>query len=274
MRRSSFVLILAALTLFPRSAAGDSTRPEISPPPLSEIRPQHGEAYIWYLLHTGHAVRTETKLLIFDYISTRRHNPVEPSVRSISHGWINPEEIKDLDVYVFVSHSHTDHFDSTIFTWQNTVPNITYFFGWDAAEGSRYHNLVGPRATYSDSTITIHTINSHHSGVPEVAYLVQTDGLAIYHGGDYNSDYENDVAYLCTHVDQLDIAMLNDWCGDPILEVINRLKPRLVFPGHFGDKEHEPRRLPGCVCQGPESFCTLHCPTHRGEMFHYAGASQ
>ena len=108
----------------------------------------HGEANIWYLLHCGFAVKTHTKLLIFDYIpvySEEKSIPVNPSLKK---GFINPEEIKSLDVYVFVSHEHGDHFNNVIFDWERKIKNITYFFGWQAGKSKKdnYNYMIGPRA--------------------------------------------------------------------------------------------------------------------------------
>jgi L-ascorbate metabolism protein UlaG (beta-lactamase superfamily) len=227
-----------------------------------------GEAYAWYLFHCGWAVKTSSKLLIFDYTRGLWRYQVEPPVRSLSNGWINPEEIKDLDVYVFVSHSHHDHYDSTIFNWKDTIASITYFFGWSEAAGQAYNNMVGPRATFVNDDIEVYTINSHHSGVPEVAYLVKTDDMAIYHGGDYNADYKADFAYLKTCTDDLDVAMMNDWCGDPIMEPINNFNPKLILPGHFGAKEHEARKLPSCY-EALGLSGEVKCARQRGDMFKY-----
>jgi len=37
--------------------------------------------------------------------------------------------------------------------------------------------------------VEAYTINDHHDGVPEVAYLVETDGVVMYHSGDYVGRY-------------------------------------------------------------------------------------
>ncbi len=46
------------------------------------------------------------------------------------NGFINPEEIDTLNVIVFVSHSHSDHYDPIISTWQKSIPAIKYVWGW------------------------------------------------------------------------------------------------------------------------------------------------
>ena len=178
------VLVAALLILFMFVAAAPP--PPALPASSPSVVPSSGGAFVHYLGHCGYAVQTSGHLLIFDYQETYdgRARKVLPSVRSLSDGWINPEEVKHLKVRVFVSHSHEDHFDPVIFTWKKTVRDIAYFFGWKADDDPSSHSLVGPRAELSSDGLLISTISSHHSGVPEVAWLVRTDGLAIYHNGD------------------------------------------------------------------------------------------
>ena len=101
---------------------------------------QPDNAVIWYLGHCGFAVRTQNHLLIFDYQELRdgQQPKLRPSKPSLDNGWINPEEIKDLAVRVFVSHSHDDHFDRIVFEWKKTIPNIQYFFGWTSRTAIMY----------------------------------------------------------------------------------------------------------------------------------------
>jgi hypothetical protein len=93
--------------------------------PLLKKDLQSGEAVIWYLGHAGWAVKTKKTLLIFDYWERGRSD--QPS---LANGHINPEEVKDLDVYVFISHVYDDHYDEIIFDLENTIDRLTYVFGF------------------------------------------------------------------------------------------------------------------------------------------------
>jgi len=102
-----------------------------------------GEAIVWALGHCAFAVKTRTRLLIFDYITGRGPKPEQPS---LANGFVNPEEIKDQNVIVFVSHAHPDHFDPVILSWRSIVKNITNVFGWRADLGEETVELPRPRA--------------------------------------------------------------------------------------------------------------------------------
>jgi L-ascorbate metabolism protein UlaG (beta-lactamase superfamily) len=180
-------------------------------------KPRAGEAFIWYLGHCGYAVETQNHLLVFDYQEKRdgQQPKTKPSRPSLDSGWIDPAEIKGLKVRVFVSHSHEDHFDPVIFTWKALVPDIAYHFGWKAADDAAFHYFIGPRAELASGGLEIATINSHHSGVPEVAWLVKVDGLVIYHNGDCQpDDTAAEHGFLKTKTDRIDLAFVFPVIGE------------------------------------------------------------
>jgi len=233
----------------------------------------NGEAYVWYLLHCGYAVKTPTKLLIFDYVRATRDFSETSSEQSLATGRINPAEIKDLDVYVFVSHSHEDHYDQVIFDWQDEVDNLTYIFGWRATDDSSNYHLVGPGASLQIDDMNVYTINCR-SGVPEVAYLVKTDGLTIFFQGDYKSDSAAGIDYLLDKCDTVDMAFLGahtrQWrdASARIVRIMERLQPRVVFPMHYGGKEQTYQSFAReCAELGLPSV--VKCPEKSGDRFHY-----
>lgn len=216
------------------------------------------EATIWFLGHCGFAVQTKNHFLIFDYVEKRLEGKYEePEIRSLATGYINPDEIRDLKVRVFVSHGHGDHYDPVILDWEESISDIEYFFGWQASTKPQYNYLIGPRAEWKEDDIEIYTINSHHSGVPEVAYLVLVDGLAIYHNGDCKADYKEDIAYLKSKTDHLDIAFMHPVWEEKwdyywiILELIDKMQPEALFPMHVRVGDEEEYFAPFASTYGP-----------------------
>jgi L-ascorbate metabolism protein UlaG (beta-lactamase superfamily) len=173
--------------------------------------PRSGDAVVWYLGHCGYAVRTQNHLLVFDYQERRDGQAPKalPEQPCLAAGWIDPDEIGELKVRVFVSHAHEDHFDPVIFSWKEAIPDIVYFFGWKAADDASHYYLVGPRAGLRAGGLEIATINSHHSGVPEVAWLIKVDGLVIYHNGDCQPDEPSgEHEFLRTKTKVIDLAFV------------------------------------------------------------------
>lgn len=240
--------------------------------------PPGGGAVVWYLGHCGYAVRTRNHFLVFDYQESRdgqqpKSRPAQPSLAA---GWIDPNEIRDLKVRVFVSHSHGDHFDPLIFSWKQTIPDIAYFFGWKAADEPSYAYLVGPRAELESDGLDIATINSHHAGVPEVAWLVKVDGLVIYHNGDCQPAdpvSENDFLRAKTH--RIDLAFVfpvyeaGEKYTAQNLDFFKKFGIGAAFPMHAqaGDsrylrfQEFFEAKFPGL---------SIHAPMKMGQKFVYA----
>ena len=258
------VLFLLLMTSGARTPASDDPGP--------------GQAAVWYLGHCGYAVRTQGHLLIFDYQEERdgQQAKTKPARRALDAGWIDPVEIKDLKVRVFVSHSHGDHFDPVIFAWKETVADIAYHFGWKAADDPADHYFVGPRAELKSGGLEIATINSHHSGVPEVAWLVKVDGLAIYHNGDCQPDdpaAEHD--FLRTKTDRIDLAFvfpvyrLGEKYTTQNLDFFKKFRVGAAFPMHVQaggamyldfQKDFQ-ARFPGLA---------IHVPMTMGHKFFYS----
>jgi len=220
---------------------------------------ENGEAIVWSLGHCGFAVKTRTRLLIFDYFS-RGPAPERPS---LANGFVNPDEIKDLEVVVFVSHAHMDHFDPVILEWREAVKDITYVFGWNARQGDRSIDMPAPRAAKTLGDLEIFTVNDEHDTVPEVAYLVKVDGLSIYHAGDYVGPIDErraDMAYLLDKAGTIDLAFVQR------IEQAEALAPRIVSPIHAADREYMYGAFAREAVEKGLSSRVI-CPENKGDRF-------
>jgi len=218
--------------------------------PLAE-----GEAALWYLGHCGWGIRTSNHLLVFDYWSSGG-TPTEPC---LANGHISPDELGSQNVAAFVSHEHADHYDSSIFTWAEKVPNLTYIFGFkpeEFPEGTRGgwtgqpYEYFAPREARTVDGMQIRTIESNDGGV---GFLVEVDGVTIYHAGDHAGWRENErdqfigeIDYLAEHVDLVDFAFVNvTGCHhhDTValltsnMYVAEKLHPKFVIPTHSLNNE-------------------------------------
>ncbi len=250
----------------------------------AQMAPVTGDdrATVWYLRHSGWAVRVGEALLVFDYQEELGMKDVTADTpRTLDNGLIYPAEISDLDVYVFVSHAHGDHYDPVIFGWQGQIRKLTYFIGWHEEPEShceqfvraaaRCYTMGGPRATVELDDIQVYTIDSDHNDIPEVAYMVRFGNWVVYHNGDYMSDYIVDHEYLRTISDRIDMAFVvgvpsHRWPHlDRAVHLTREFAVPVLFAMHFPDLE---------AC---ESFATdmgaegataeVKCPAARGEKF-------
>ena len=237
------------------------------------------KAKVWYLAHSGFAVQTESSFLIFDYYLD------EPKGGTIEQGVIDPKELAEKNVIVFVSHNHDDHFNPVIFEWQKTIPNIRYILSNDIPEIPN-PIMIGPDDTVEQEDLVVKTYRSTDEGV---AFLVQIDGLAIYHAGDLNwwhwegepetynikmaDDYKKQIDLLAG--ERIDLAFVPldprqerqyDWGVKYLLE---RNNVPYVVPMHFWNQPDVIDRLlvePYMSCHA-NRICPLR---HRGQYLEFS----
>lgn len=239
-----------------------------------------GEAEIWYLGHSGWAVRTQNHLLIFDYWEATQSMPPgvdyeKPADASLATGFIVPSQVDDQNVVVFVSHAHSDHYDPVILDWQDSFENIEYVFGWDGGGGPPHAIRIDtPRKSVVIGDVTVFTVSHDFDGIPEAAFLVQADGVTLYHSGDHGSSpahqqrFRDNVDYLAGITRDIDIAFTATWGGEDYM--IAKLSPSAVFPQHEGGSEHRLRSWAEQTSRAGLQ-ATIYCAEHRGDRFVYSG---
>ena len=133
-------------------------------------------ARIWYLYHSGFAVQTAEHFLIFDYWKQR------PKGKGLESGVIDPAALVDNDVIAFVSHNHGDHFNRDILSWGKIISKLRIVLS-DDIPSEPGALMVGQGMTLSQNDFSLETLTSNDEGV---AFVVDIDGICIYHAGDLN----------------------------------------------------------------------------------------
>ena len=204
-------------------------------------------AEVWYLFNSGFAVKLGGRMLIFDYY----HLKPFQKLKGLDGGVIDAEELKDLEVTVFASHAHMDHFNPAVLKWGRDIPKLRYVLSSDINAGLTPNVTTAyPNAAFRAGEIEIRTLKSTDEGI---AFIVEAEGLKIYHAGDLNwwhwegePDDENRVMAETykAEIDKLkgetfDIAFVP---VDPRLEnayllgldyFMKTCDARVVFPMHF-----------------------------------------
>lgn len=208
-------------------------------PLKKEFKPQ--SAVVWYTGHSGWAIKTQNNLLIFDYWK----NGKLPDTPGMANGTIDPAEIKDMKVTVFVSHEHDDHFMPAIFDWKKDVKDITYVMGFKPEKSPGEFVYMGPREKKGINGMKVLTIKSNDSGV---GFYVIADGVQIYHPGDhanrkkdFSGPFKKEIDYLAGMGLKPDISFAPvSGCGFGDLEAVKKgvyytvkkLGAKSVFPMH------------------------------------------
>jgi L-ascorbate metabolism protein UlaG (beta-lactamase superfamily) len=195
-------------------------------------------------------------------------------------------------VYVFVSHDHSDHYDTTIYVWRNNIKNIQYIYGFrpeksEVHQTSGYH---GPSYTYIEDNktamvddIKVTTIKSDDTGQ---GFLLEVNGMTIFHPGDhaqFNStiaaDYKKEIDFIAEKTDRIDMAFLpvtgcpSRWEKEQIVEgfvyVLDKLNPEKVFPMHAYQNEYLLNEF-AQIAKDRNSKSNFACMQNKGDHLSYA----
>lgn len=213
------------------------------------------EAVIWYLGGSSWVIKTKNHLLIFDYSKSERI----PDNPSLSNGYYLADEFANKKIFVFMTHGKYDRYDTKIFEWQKDNPEITYIYGFDpnktrehrrnGYDGPEYTQL-NPNDSKTIADIDISTIKANEGGV---GYLINVDGISLFHLGNHVSRTEESYPDFCKEIDNfmqdhksVDIAFIpirhyRISNKEPIVKgflyTIQSLKPKTIFPMQASDSE-------------------------------------
>jgi ankyrin repeat protein len=223
-------------------------------PQLNE-KLKDGEAYLWYLggtesPYSGYAVKTMGHLLIF--------NPpgIDASPGAgLANGYLNPDELAGQRITALILYpSYQGRLGRpTVSELAKRLPGVNFVLNFkptaDHAGGSDVppYRLAAPRVGFSVDGIQVHTIPAVRrlwfSG-EGLGYLVEADGLKIFHAGAHASSndpselekYRKEIDFL-KPFGPIDIAILpvnGRHIGpriayEPYLYLLDRLSPKAVY---------------------------------------------
>jgi L-ascorbate metabolism protein UlaG (beta-lactamase superfamily) len=231
---------------------------------------------IWHQTHSSNMLKLGDKLLVFDY--ARSTNELKPG-HTLATGFIVPNEISAEEVYVFISHGHSDHFHPDIFTWQNEIEQIKYIVSSDITDCPAESIVMKPDESLTVNDIQIRSYPSTDRGV---AFSLIVAGKHIYFSGDnafwnWNGDIEEAV-YVQSVLSQIDASTRIDIAFqvcDPRLEgngaggiyaFARTFTPEILVPLHtFGNYEFNQRANAELNQQGFRK--TFWCIDKEGAVF-------
>lgn len=134
---------------------------------------------IWYLYHSSFLVEFEKRVLIFDYYKDK------PRHHGLTDGVVDPAELSEYEVDVFVSHRHADHFNPIIYTWNYDIRRLRFFMSPDllAVPEELKSVTIPPNKIVEVDDIQVTGYESNDEGV---AFLIKLPEATLFFAGDLN----------------------------------------------------------------------------------------
>ena len=204
---------------------------------------------VYYIYHSAFVIELEKSILIFDFY--KFPNDTKKEKEEFFNRFIKRTDKK---IYVFSTHSHSDHFNKEILTWLEMNENIKYILSDDI----RIHKHKNFYFTKEDDNFELDNLKISTFGSTDLgsSFYVNTEDKNIFHSGDLHfwhweddtaeeekTMYEAYIAQLekIKKLDRIDIAFVpvDPRLGVNTLEGVELfykiLKPKIIIPMHFSD---------------------------------------
>ena len=204
---------------------------------------------ITYLNHSGFLIEEEDYSMIIDYYN--------PSKSKLIRDIVKASIENSAKFYVLSSHSHMDHFDQEILSFNDKRKEIQYIFSKDIEDvfSGEDINIVYLEKfqTYKDNLLEMKAFGSTDIGI---SFYIKSKSKKFFHAGDLNnwhwneesSDdeikeaedfYKRELNDIKSEISQLDLAMLpidprlgRDYMKGAI-EFIDEIHVSFLSPMHF-----------------------------------------
>lgn len=236
---------------------------------------------ITYIFHSCYVIEFEEFSLIFDYF--------KDITKPDGTYWIKDYLLsKNTSLYVFSTHSHTDHFNSEVLSWKEKKSDITYIFSdelqnkVDLIENNVH--FLKKFETYQDKNIFVQAFGSTDAGG---SFALRIEDTTIFHAGDLNnwhwrnkvskkesSIFENnflcELELLAEYYDEFTISFfpIDPRLGEDYLlgaeQFIFRIDSEYIFPMHFGEEFEKANAIQQFA---EENSSILFPVTHTGQSF-------
>lgn len=202
-----------------------------------------GESWLWYLGGDGYAVKTQNHLLLFDPPGVD-----EAPEAGLANGRLNPSELAGQKITVLITKPDWERYSLGIFDLARQIDGVNFVISFkpeaklDSGKPVPVYQLAEAGKSLSVGKITIHTISATLGGV---AYLVEADGLKIYHAGYHATKDSTQIEKFNAGIDLLkiyspiDMAILPvsghlipDFTYGAYLDLLTKLNPNSVYLMH------------------------------------------
>ncbi len=238
-----------------------------------------GEAFLWYLgffAGDGYAVKTGRHLLLFDPPGID-----ESPEAGLANGSLNPRELEGQDITVFITKPDWERYTLGVLELANRLRDakVVMAFKPEGRTGGQPippYRLAEPGQSFSVGALQVRAIRATLGGV---GYLVESDGLKIFHAGyhvrnspDQDAPYRKEIDSLSA-AGPIDMALLptaghtvEPYTYGAYEYLVDRLAPHAVYLMHgtYGRENYWE-----CATRLLKRGARVEFPENDGDRFHF-----
>jgi L-ascorbate metabolism protein UlaG (beta-lactamase superfamily) len=168
-----------------------------------------------------------------------------------------------------------------MFNWKNTIPDIEYVLCWEANDATGDYTYI---PVHEEKMLGDMNVYVNHSTDLDGGYLIEVDGLTIFHMGDHANGEDGLMEEFTDEIDmivekgvEIDIlfgGIRGCSLGEPeqvkqgLYYTLEKLQPKLFVPMHSGGHTFEYMKFAESAKEdGIEQ--EMHCVVHKGDRFTY-----
>jgi hypothetical protein len=241
---------------------------------------REGEAHLWYLggfAGAGYAVKTRGHLLLFDPPG------IDESLEAgLANGHLNPSELAGQKITVLITKPARERYGLGVFELAKRMADVEFVISFKpeaklAALGPvPPYRLAMPNQSLTVGDLKVHSIPATLGGV---AYLVEADGLRIFHAGYHACNeasqteaYRKEIDFLET-IAPIDVALLpvqghliKAFTYDSYLYLLDQLSPTTVY---LMGGNYVPEECSRCASVLRTRQVLVEFPEDEGDRFHF-----
>ncbi|MGB8191565.1 MAG: MBL fold metallo-hydrolase [Chitinophagaceae bacterium] len=193
---------------------------------------------IHYFYNSGWMIETKGHAIVIDFIP----HAASGSTMDYLEGLLKQAASRGKKIVVMITHDHQDHFNPAILQLGNNIPGVQYILGWNyKTENKAQIKIMNARDSL---TTPAYKVYSHVSTDDGVGFLLQIDGLNIYHAGDHAlwaeqllQQFRDELNFIRSKTKNIDLAfipaargMFTKCAYDSIMEKGIKLSAEILRP--------------------------------------------
>lgn len=211
---------------------------------LPRIASSNALQKVTYLYNSGWLIETTKEVILIDYVPNEKQQLDSFLIDKLKQG-----EAANKSTFVLITHEHSDHFYEPLLRWHHMIGGLTTVLGWNYSAADKSILKIVGRDSMAIGSLKI---ISHRSTDAGSGFLIKTEDLTFYHGGDHAAwskdvliEFTNELNFIRSVANKIDMVFIpvaqgrlggcrsTESIGIGVMLTLEILNPMIIFPMHL-----------------------------------------